>query len=191
MAYFSSSKTAANETCAMAITRIVNDVIVLRGAAPKDVRTPTVHSVKEAKFEAAVPVDTLGYSQAITRPADSTAIVIDNGSSSVRAGWSFESTPRLSAPPIMAKYRDRKLNRTFSFAGMDCYADTTARGHIRNAFEQGTGIVCNWDVMEHVLDYMFIKMGMNDRTTEGINGNIDMPVIITEAVANLGYSRKC
>jgi actin-related protein 5 len=86
----------------------------------------------------------------------------------------------------MAKYRDRKQNRTYSFAGMDCYADTTARGHIRNAFEVGTGVVSNWDVMEHVLDYVFLKLGMN-----GIEGGIDMPVVMTETVANFPYSRKC
>lgn len=108
------------------------------------------------------------------------------GSSSVRAGWSFESAPRLAVPPIMAKYRDRKLGKTFSFAGWDSYSDTTARSHIRNAFEQGTGIVANWDVMEHVLDYVFLKLGMN-----GVDGNIDKPIVMTEAVANLPYSRKC
>lgn len=86
----------------------------------------------------------------------------------------------------MSKYRDRKLGKTFSFAGLDCYSDTTARGHIRNAYEQGTGIVSNWDVTEHVLDYLFLKMGMN-----GVEGNIDMPIVMTEAVANLPYSRKC
>lgn len=86
----------------------------------------------------------------------------------------------------MAKYRDRKLGKTFSFAGWDCYSDTTARGHIRNAFEAGTGIVSNWDVTEHVLDYVFLKLGMN-----GVDGNIDMPIVMTEAVANLPYSRKC
>lgn len=108
------------------------------------------------------------------------------GSSSVRAGWSFDAAPRLSVPPIMAKYRDRKLGRTFSLAGYDCYSDTTARGHIRNAFEAGTGVVANWDVMEHVLDYCFLKLGMN-----GAEGNIDVPIVMTEAVANLPYSRKC
>lgn len=86
----------------------------------------------------------------------------------------------------MAKYRDRKLGKTFSFAGQDCYADTTARGHIRNAFEAGTEIVSNWDVMEHVLDHVFLKLGMN-----GADGSIDMPIVMTEAVANLPYSRKC
>ncbi|RDA90470.1 hypothetical protein CP533_3950 [Ophiocordyceps camponoti-saundersi (nom. inval.)] len=107
------------------------------------------------------------------------------GSSTVRAGWSFDSSPRLSFPPIMAKYRDRKLGKTFSFAGSDCYSDTTAKGHIRNAFELGTGIVSNWDVMEHVLDYIFLKLGMNDA-----DGAVDVPIVMTEAVANLPYSRK-
>lgn len=89
-------------------------------------------------------------------------------------------------PPIMAKYRDRKAGKTFSFAGADCFADTTARGHIRSAFEPGTGIVSNWDVMEHVLDYIFLKLGLNDS-----DGGVDVPVVMTEAVANLPYSRKC
>lgn len=108
------------------------------------------------------------------------------GSSAIRAGWSFESKPRLDVPPIMARYRDRKLGKTFSLAGYDCYSDTTARSHIRNAFEAGTGVVANWDVMEHVLDYCFLKLGIN-----GTEGNIDMPIVMTEAVANLPYSRKC
>ena len=86
----------------------------------------------------------------------------------------------------MAKYRDRKLGKTFAFAGSDVYADTTARGHMRNAFEAGSGIVCNWDVMESVLDFMFLKMGL-----DGQNGSIDMPIVMTEALANLPYSRKC
>lgn len=86
----------------------------------------------------------------------------------------------------MSKYRDRKLGKTFSFAGTDCYSDTTARAHIRNAFEAGTGIVSNWDVMEHVLDYVFLKLGMNES-----DGAVDVPIVMTEAVANLPYSRKC
>jgi actin-related protein 5 len=85
----------------------------------------------------------------------------------------------------MAKYRDRKLGKTYSFVGSDCYADTNARGHIRNAFELGTEIISNWDVMEHILDYVFIKLGLN-----GDEGTIDLPIVMTEAVANMPYARK-
>ena len=107
------------------------------------------------------------------------------GSSATRAGWSFEETPRLSVVPIFAKYRDRKLSKNYAFVGADVYADTTARSHMRNAFEAGSGIVANWDVMESVLDYIFIKMGIDN------NGSIDMPIVMTEAAANLPYARKC
>ncbi|KAL7804668.1 actin-like protein [Trichoderma aethiopicum] len=143
-----------------------------------------IFPVKETKFEKFIEPQTDGRKKALEQPGNA-AIVIDNGSSAVRAGWSFESGPRLNIPPIMAKYRDRKLGKTFSFAGSDCYADTTARGHIRNAFEAGTGIISNWDVAEHVLDYVFLKLGMNEA-----DGAIDVPIVMTEAVANLPYSRK-
>ncbi|CAH0048874.1 unnamed protein product [Clonostachys solani] len=156
-------------------------------AAPLNTKTyppAKIFPVKETRFEKYIEPETGGRNKALQQPGSAT-IVIDNGSHAVRAGWSFEKQPRFSMPPIMSKYRDRKLGKTFSFAGSDCYADTTARGHIRNAFEAGTGIVSNWDAMEHVLDYLFLKLGMNDA-----DGSIDAPVVMTEAVANLPYSRK-
>ncbi|KAI9167050.1 Actin-like protein arp5 [Paramyrothecium foliicola] len=156
-------------------------------AAPPTTKTyppAKIFPVKETRFEKFIEPQSDGRKRALEQPGGA-ALVIDNGSSAVRAGWSFESTPRFSIPPIMSKYRDRKLGKTFSFAGYDCYADTTARGHIRGAFEAGTGIVSNWDVMEHVLDYIFLKLGLNDA-----DGSIDVPVVMTEAVANLPYSRK-
>jgi actin-related protein 5 len=39
--------------------------------------------------------------------------------------------------------------------------------------------------MEGLLDYCFIKLGV-----DGKNGSIDRPVVMTEPVANLGYTRK-
>lgn len=155
------------------------------GPLDRDIPPPKLFPVKETRFEEYIEPQSDGYKKALEQP-DKAAIVIDNGSSTVRAGWSFESKPRFSMPPIMSKYRDRKLGRTFSFAGADCYADTTARGHIRTAHEAGTGIVSNWDVMEHVLDYIFLKLGLNEST----DGAVDVPIVMTEAVANLPYSRK-
>ncbi|KAI1265826.1 putative chromatin remodeling complex subunit [Xylariaceae sp. FL1019] len=144
-----------------------------------------IFTVKETKFEKPFKAQPDGREKALTKPRGEAAIVIDNGSSAVRAGWSFEAAPRISIPPIMAKYRDRKLGKTYSFAGYDCYADTNAKGHIRHAFEPGTGIVANWDVEEHVLDWTFLKLGMNNA-----EGSIEFPIVMTEAVANLPYSRK-
>ncbi|KAL1838724.1 hypothetical protein VTJ49DRAFT_2261 [Mycothermus thermophilus] len=163
----------------------IDEAVNVRREAWRDLPPPTLYPVKEAKFEKYLPPQLDGRERALAQPPGEASIVIDNGSHSVRAGWSFESKPRLAIPPIMSKYRDRKANKTFSFAGHDCYADTTSRGHIRNAFEAGTGIISNWDVMEHVLDHVFIKLGMN-----GVEVGIDMPIVMTEAVANLPYTRK-
>jgi actin-related protein 5 len=109
------------------------------------------------------------------------------GSSAVRAGWSFETAPRVVAPPLMSKFRDRKMGKTYTLAGADCYYDATSRSHAKSAFEPGTGIVTNWDAMEQVLDYSFVKLGLGG-AAEG--GRVDVPVVMTEPVANLPYARK-
>ncbi|PMD25747.1 actin-like ATPase domain-containing protein [Hyaloscypha hepaticicola] len=155
-------------------------------AEPENTVPPAqLYHQREAHFEKFIEPRPDGYQKAKSRGGDRAAIVIDNGSSATRAGWSFEDAPRLNITPIFSKYRDRKLGKTYSFVGNDVLADTTARGHMRNAFEAGSGIVSNWDVMESLLDYVFIKMGV-----EGSNGGVDVPIVMTEAVANLPYSRK-
>ncbi|KAF2731833.1 actin-like ATPase domain-containing protein [Polyplosphaeria fusca] len=140
-----------------------------------------IWSISDPPFEGFKPIDKEGYAHS----GRDTAIVIDNGSSAVRAGWSFDSKPRITLPPLMARYRDRKLARTFTFVGSDIYSDGTARGQAKNVYEPGSNIVNNWDCMEGVLDYCFLKMGVDGR-----NGSIDRPIVMTEPVANLGYARK-
>ncbi|KAI4086367.1 MAG: hypothetical protein LQ344_007615 [Seirophora lacunosa] len=117
--------------------------------------------------------------------SNSTAIVIDNGASLLRAGWAFDKSPRISFPATVARYRDRKINRTVSYVGYNAFADATTRGQIRNAFEPGTNVVGNWDVMEGLLDYTFASLGISAQD-EGVA----RPIVMTEPVANLGYSRR-
>ena len=71
------------------------------------------------------------------------------------------------------------------FVGWDSFADATTRGQIRNAFEAGSSVVASWDIMEGVLDYTFLQLGL-----DAAEGGIGRPVVMTEAVANLGYSRR-
>ncbi|OJJ33454.1 hypothetical protein ASPWEDRAFT_622470 [Aspergillus wentii DTO 134E9] len=125
-----------------------------------------------------------GYEQSRSK-ADTSAIVIDNGSSLVKAGWSFDKNPRVTLPPVMSRYRDRKLNKACQFIGSDAYVDATTRGQLRYAFDPGSSVVGNWDVMEGLLDYIFIKLGV-----DGANGGIDRPVVMTEPIANPNYPRK-
>ncbi|KAH7375824.1 hypothetical protein B0T11DRAFT_271055 [Plectosphaerella cucumerina] len=161
----------------------IDAAIAAKMPPPREFAPAKIFPMKENRFEKPVPIQSDGREKARTR--DDAVIVIDNGSATVRAGWSFDDSPTLNLPPIMSKFRDRKAGKTFSFAGNDCYVDAMSRGHIRNAFEQGTNIITNWDTMEHVLDYIFLKLGLN-----GTEGGIDKPVVLTEAVANFSYVRK-
>ena len=84
----------------------------------------------------------------------------------------------------MAKYKDRKFNKYCAFVGYDAYADATTRGQIRTAFEQHTSIPTNWDILEGVYDYIFLKLGVDGE------GSVGRPVMVTEPVANFGHSRR-
>ncbi|KAI6820036.1 actin-like ATPase domain-containing protein [Hortaea werneckii] len=139
------------------------------------------YTVSEPPYSGQLATDTATYDSS----SPDTAIVIDNGSSSVRAGWQSDNTPRLQFPPLMARYTDRKLNRKLCFIGSEIYFDGTARGQAKNIYEPGSNIINNWDVQEGVLDYVFLKLGI-----DGQNSVIDRPVVMTEPLANLGYTRK-
>ena len=140
-----------------------------------------MYHVSEPPYYGQLPTDTTAYRNS----SSNTAIIIDNGSSAVRAGWQTEATPRLQFPPLMARYTDRKLNRKLTFIGSEIYFDGTARGQAKNVYEPGSNIVNNWDVQEGILDCVFIKLGIDAE-----KGEVDRPVVMTEPLANLGYTRK-
>ncbi|KAI1942738.1 Nuclear actin-protein involved in chromatin remodeling [Ophidiomyces ophidiicola] len=145
---------------------------------------PKVFPVRDPPFKGFHPPEPDGYERSRALPYAS-AIVIDNGSNLVKAGWSFDSLPRVVFPPVFSRFRDRKANRTAQFVGYDAYVDATTRGQLRNAFDPGTSIIANWDAVEGILDYIFIKLGV-----DGSSGRVDRPIVLTEPVANPGYSRR-
>ncbi|KAI5799684.1 hypothetical protein FPQ18DRAFT_287043 [Pyronema domesticum] len=110
-------------------------------------------------------------------------IVIDNGSWQTRAGFANDPLPRLQCPPQVARYMDRKLGKKYTFGGYDVFVDATSRGQTKNIFDGN--VVSNFDALEMLLDYTFIKLGV-----EGNNGGLGHPLVMTEAVCNPNYSRK-
>lgn len=150
----------------------------------KGYQPPPSDAFEQTSHETAIVIDN-GKREDSSEPAEICTAHCSTGASLLRAGWSFDTEPRISFPANVARYRDRKLNRTCSYVGYDAYADATTRGQIRNAFEPGSSIVSNWDVMEGVLDSTFVGLGI-----DGAGGGIDRPVLMTEPLANLGYSRK-
>lgn len=140
-----------------------------------------LHAVSEPPYEGYHAIEQSAYRNS----APDNAIIIDNGSASVRAGWQFDKAPRLVFPPLMARYTDRKLNRKLTFIGSEIFFDGTARGQAKNIYEPNSNIVNNWDVQEGVLDYIFVKLGI-----DGTQGHVDRPVVMTEPLANMAYTRR-
>lgn len=63
------------------------------------------------------------------------------------------------------------------------YADANTRSAAKSPFEQD--VVVNSEVLENLLDYTFLKLGV---TGDG-QGGIGKPIVMTEAVCNPGYCR--
>ncbi|KAI9891034.1 MAG: Nuclear actin-protein involved in chromatin remodeling [Vezdaea aestivalis] len=144
---------------------------------------PKLYTVKEHAFNGPVP----SFADQYSSTDQETAIVIDNGSGTLKAGWSSGSAPLLNLSPVMSRYTDRKWGRKFTFIGSEAAVDANARQQAKHAFGGGSGVVTNWDAMEGVLDYVFLKLGVDG---EAMDGGIGRPVVMTEAVANLGMARK-
>lgn len=75
----------------------------------------------------------------------SSAIVVDNGASTMRAGWAAEDGPRIVNENVVARYKDRKTNRNVLLAGSEAYADATSRAAIKSPFEGD--VLVNFDQM--------------------------------------------
>ncbi|KAK9477679.1 hypothetical protein V1514DRAFT_308648 [Lipomyces japonicus] len=102
-------------------------------------------------------------------------IVFDLGTWHTRVGFSTEESPHLDIPTQISKYRDRKLLRTYTLIGSDANFDANTRAAAKSPFDGN--VVSNWDYLEQVFDYAFVKMGVSSQD------KIDNPIIISELLA--------
>lgn len=116
-------------------------------------------------------------------------IVIDNGSSELRTGFSLADAadpasvahqPFVAYDNLVSKVRDRKKNLTMLLVGSDVYADGLSRSSIRSPFD--ADVVTGWDAMEIVLDYTFSNLGID-------TDRVQHPICMTETLCNPAYSR--
>ncbi|GAA6012257.1 hypothetical protein JCM10207_002780 [Rhodosporidiobolus poonsookiae] len=142
-------------------------------------RDRTVYPIPELPPTLAGP-----FTPSPSSPSSSAVLCIDNGASTLRAGYSSslatDNAPPIAVENICAKYKDRKFNRQVVLAGQEVYVDATSRSNTRVPFEGD--VVCNFDVMENMLDYVFIKLGVGSEALE-------TPVAMTETLCNPSYSR--
>ncbi|KAL7418884.1 Actin-related protein 5 [Cryptotrichosporon argae] len=102
-------------------------------------------------------------------------ICIDNGSHSWRAGFSSQAAPYIDAPSVVARYRERKANKTIMLFGKDCEVDANSRSNARALFDGD--VLANGDMLECALDYTFLKLGID-------TPSIAHPIAMTERLTN-------
>lgn len=81
-----------------------------------------------------------------------------SGSSQLRAGWGDEATPRLIADQVVARYRDRKTNRTHLLVGADTEVDATSRSSAKPVFEGD--VLTNFDNMVRQAPSLASELGV-------------------------------
>src|SRR6266550_4767256 len=132
-----------------------------------------------------------------THRSTPTPIVIDNGSSSFRWGFATASSPYVGINAV-AKYKERRNNKVLLLFGEAIDAENGAKGQTRTPWEGD--ILLNFDALvrvspfiisnsrvntnhkENVLDYAFIKLGID-------TPSVEHPILMTERLCTPLHSR--
>lgn len=146
---------------------------------PAAARDRRVYPIPELAAAVAAPPAATDYRR-FAAERDGAVLCVDNGATTLRAGWNLEPDPRLAIDSLASKYRDRKFNRSVLLAGAEVYVDATSRAHVRAPHEGD--VVTSPDVMENILDYVLLKLGVDSERLQN-------PVAMTEALCNPVYSR--
>lgn len=134
------------------------------------------------KEKQAVPVTSVYPIRDIEKPdgvepvtggwASGLPIALDLGTYQTRVGYASESSPSHVFYTQVAKYRDRKINRTYSLVGNDIYLDSNGRQNMRSPFDGS--VVSNWEFVETIMDYCFAKILVQSQ------GFVNNPVVFSE-----------
>lgn len=109
------------------------------------------------------------------------AVVIDLGSSEVRAGYASSFDPCMRFPPLISRARDPGPDgRRRNFIGYDAM-HTSVRSGARSPFE--LNVPFNATLLERLLDGTITSLGLADDT------QIDRPFVLTEPVCQLNGAR--
>jgi actin-related protein len=112
-------------------------------------------------------------------------IVIDNGSQTIKAGYSGEDAPRSVFPSMLGQIADREAYRGQEIK--DCYVGSEAQEHremLALSYPIQRGVVTDWDAMEKLWDYTFT----NELHVSPEASN--MPVLLTDAPLNPKVNRE-
>ena len=109
-------------------------------------------------------------------------IIIDNGSYECRAGWSICKEPNIRCRNVLAKPKLNDGNFSPFIVGNSIFEYEQGKINKKSPFEKN--VIAHFSTQEHIFDHIFSNLNINDNS-------INHPVLITEPVCNLSFSRKC
>ena len=115
-------------------------------------------------------------------PKEDIGIIIDNGSYECRAGWSICNEPNICCRNILAKPKINDGNYSPFIVGNSIFEYEQGKINKKSPFEKN--IIAHFSTQEHIFDHIFSNLNITDN-------NINHPILITEPICNLSYSRKC
>ncbi|KAG9409778.1 hypothetical protein AC1031_020089 [Aphanomyces cochlioides] len=105
------------------------------------------------------------------------AIVLDNGSGSIKVGFSGEDTPRGIVSSMYGVNRQPDGSKRDSYVGKACHAAALSRDALDIVEPNQRGAIVDWDAMEKVWDYTLEhEMRMNPDT-------LNMPILYTSSTS--------
>jgi len=110
-------------------------------------------------------------------------LVIDNGTYQCRAGWANQESPNLVLKNVLAKQKGKKgHNDLETQIGNDITNVEVVKWILRSQFDRN--LVTLFDIQEQIFDHVFSRLSINTQ------GQVDHPIVITEALCNPNYSRQ-
>ena len=109
-------------------------------------------------------------------------IIIDNGSYECRAGWSICKEPNIRCRNVLAKPKLNDGNFSPFIVGNSIFEYEQGKINKKSPFEKN--VIAHFSTQEHIFDHIFSNLNINDNS-------INHPILITEPVCNLSFSRKC
>lgn len=117
--------------------------------------------------------------------ASVTAIIVDNGSSLLKAGFGGEDAPRSAEPNVVGRTRHPGVNPTILSNRLDVFAGCDAIEHeglLSLSYPVQRGLVADWEMLESSLHYQLLR-SLNVSCEEH-------PMLITECPDNPRVDRE-
>ena len=144
--------------------------------------------IKELNYDIFPKYETFNFTKENYLPIDQSpnqediGIIIDNGSYECRAGWSTCNEPNICCRNILAKPKLNDGNFSPFIVGNSIFEYEQGKINKKSPFEKN--VIAHFSTQEHIFDHIFSNLNITDNC-------INHPVLITEPVCNLSFSRKC